>query len=89
MAAKRNRVVPVVPHIVRRRKIPGKDLRRSLGIPNEATVFGRYGGRDTFDIGYVKTQIKKIVNSTEDVYFLFANTNKFVDHPRVLYVDIY
>ena len=87
MAAKRNRVVPVVPHIVRRRKIPGKDLRRSLGIPNEATVFGRYGGRDTFDIGYVKTQIKKIVNSTEDVYFLFANTNKFVDHPRVLYVD--
>tara|TARA_B100001113_G_C21104074_1_gene620045 strand:- start:108 stop:2063 length:1956 start_codon:yes stop_codon:yes gene_type:complete len=87
VAAKRNRVVPVVPHIVRRRKIPGKDLRRSLGIPNEATVFGRYGGRDTFDIGYVKTQIKNIVNSTEDVYFLFANTNKFVDHPRVLYVD--
>jgi len=91
VAAKKNRVVPVVPHVVRNRKIAGDSLRSSLGIPREATVFGRYGGRDTFDIGYVKTQIKKVLNSDSDssrnIYFLFANTNKFVDHPRVLYVD--
>ena len=66
VAAKKNRVVPVVPHVVRNRKILGDNLRSSLGIPREATVFGRYGGRDTFDIGYVKTQIKKVLNSESD-----------------------
>lgn len=34
--------VPVVPHIVRRRNADGHDLRAELGIPLDATVFGRH-----------------------------------------------
>jgi hypothetical protein len=36
--------VPVVPHIVRQQEPHGPDLRLELGIPEAATVFGRYGG---------------------------------------------
>jgi hypothetical protein len=46
--------VPVVPHIVRPAALHGPDLRAELGIPPDATVFGRHGGYETFDIPFVR-----------------------------------
>ena len=46
---------PVVPHIIRPAKIDGPDLRSELGIPSNATVFGRYGGWETFDIPFAQS----------------------------------
>lgn len=53
-----------------------KDLRQVLGIPNDAFVFGRHGGYDTFDIQFVHDAIRSVDDA--DVYFVFLNTRQFM-----------
>jgi hypothetical protein len=74
-----------VPHIMRR-FAPSEDFRVRLGIPRSATVIGRHGGYDTFDIPFVHDAIKAILSQREDMYFLFVATDRFCDHDRVKYV---
>jgi hypothetical protein len=65
----------------------GGDLRDELGIPRDAVVFGRYGGSDTFDIGFVHEAVKKVVRKRPDAWFLFMNTQPFCEpHPRVVHL---
>lgn len=64
-----------------------KDLREELNIPKDAYVFGRHGGYETFDIPFVKEFIGKFVKKRNDTFFLFMNTEKFIDHPRVIFLD--
>jgi hypothetical protein len=64
-----------------------KDMREELGIPADAIVFGRHGGYETFDIPFVKHCVGDVVSKRNDVWFLFMNTEKFVDHPRVLFLE--
>ena len=47
---------PVVPHMVHLPEVDG-DLREELGIPATATVFGRHGGHDTFNLQFVHKTI--------------------------------
>ena len=78
--------VPYVPHIVGIAQTDG-DLRTALGIPQNATVFGCYGGNISFDIRFVKTKvIPKVLNARDDVYFIFMNIAKFTDDPRVIFL---
>lgn len=63
-----------------------EDLRTELNIPKDAIVFGRHGGKETFDIQFVYSAIKKILDLRNDVYFLFLNTNEFYHHPRIIYL---
>mmetsp|Transcript_68345 Transcript_68345/g.137449 ORF Transcript_68345/g.137449 Transcript_68345/m.137449 type:complete len:722 (-) Transcript_68345:220-2385(-) len=67
---------PVVPYMV---DVSGfsSNLRDELGIPEAATVFGRYGGDDTFDIRFVQVAVDAISQQRPDVYFLFMNTSPF------------
>lgn len=78
-------LVPFVPHIVSMPP-PDKDIREALGIPKTAVVFGRYGGYTTFDLSFVKEHIRNILAKYSDIYFVFANTEPFVDHPNVKYI---
>lgn len=64
-----------------------KDMREELGIPTDAYVFGRHGGYETFDIPFVKDFIKGFIDKRTDVYFLFMNTEKFIEHPRVIFLE--
>lgn len=77
---------PVVPHMV---DIPthSENLRVQLGIPDNVIVFGRYGGKETFDISFVHDAIRNIVQSRKDVYFLFMNTYVFFNHPQIIYLE--
>ena len=87
MLNKKNQThLPVIPYIV---KLPdnSENLRNELKIPMNATVFGRYGGFDEFNIGIVHEAIREYVNINEDAYFLFMNTRRFYEHPRILYLD--
>ncbi len=68
--------IPVVPHMVYLPDYTGS-LREKLGIPINATVFGRYGGFELFDLDFVHQTIKRIVNDSDNVYFLFMNTKPF------------
>lgn len=74
---------PYVPYIV---NLPEEDgnLRSELGIPEDAIVFGRTGGPETFDLTFVHEAIKEVVNERDDVYFIFLYTYEFMEkHPRV------
>ena len=67
---------PVVPHMVNLPEV-SSNMREELNIPQEAIVFGRYGGICQFNIDYVHKAIDEITDKYPNVYFLFVNTNKF------------
>ncbi len=75
-----------VPYIV---DVPNieTNMREALNIPKEAIVFGRHGGIETFDIDWVKNEIKRILSERNDIYFLFMNTEKFFTHPNIVYLE--
>jgi hypothetical protein len=81
-----NTNIPVIPHIV---DLPSSDenLRKDLQIPDTAVVFGRYGGTDEFNIGMAHEAIKQHVHADSNAYFLFMNTNRFYNHPRIIHLD--
>lgn len=80
-----NTSYPVTPHMV---TLPDceENLRSSLQIPENAIVFGRYGGKESFDINFVYNAIKDILNKRSDVYFLFMNTYVFYEHKNIIYL---
>jgi hypothetical protein len=78
--------IPYVPYMLDLPNIEG-NLRQELGIPENAIVFGRHGGAETFDILFVKNVVKEIIKTRNDIYFLFMYTNKFVDSSKVIHLD--
>lgn len=69
---------PIVPHMI---DLPehNLNLRTTLNIPENAIVFGRYGGYETFNIDYVHEVIRDIAIKDKNKYFLFSNTRPFTD----------
>lgn len=49
-------------------------LRAKLGIPREAKVFGRHGGRDTFNIPFVRNVVCQHAHRHPEDHFVFLNT---------------
>lgn len=79
-------LLPWVPHIVSIGK-SDDDMRSELGIPEEALVFGCYGGRDSFDIDFVKNiVIPYVLETLPSVWFVFMNIEPFIDDSRVLFL---
>jgi hypothetical protein len=77
---------PVVPYMVNLPEVEGS-MRSELGIPEEATVFGRHGGYDQFDIGYVHPIVYEVAKSNPSIYFLFVNTRPFCDPlPNIIHL---
>lgn len=78
--------VPVVPHMI---NIPKhfENMRSELNIPNNAIVIGRYGGLYEFNISDAHYAIAEILEKRKDIYFIFANTCVFYNHPRIVYLD--
>jgi hypothetical protein len=74
-----------VPHIIKNFP-PTKNLRSEWGIPQDALVYGRHGGADTFDLPYVHQAIHQFLHERKDVYFVFLSTNKFIEHERVIFL---
>ncbi len=71
-----NNKIPVVPHMV---SLPKHNLnmRKKLNIPEQAIVFGGYGGSCRFNIKFVHNVVYKIASVNKNIYFLFANFSKF------------
>ena len=78
--------IPFVPHLIKSVVELNSTMRESLNIPIDALVLGRHGGRDSFDLDFVKQTIVKIVNNIDHVYFLFMNTDHFYSHPHIIYL---
>jgi len=86
---KYNSIHPYVYHIIEK-EAPDvtDDFRKELGIPRDALVIGRHGGRDTFNLEFVKDAIRQHLNENvrQDIYFVFLNTQEFVHHEHVKYL---
>lgn len=82
--------IPYVPHIVNYPKLSNNNnLRKFLSIPKEATVFASYGGKNSFDIEFVrKIVIPNVLRMEKNIYFLFMNYEKFIDHPRAIFLPL-
>jgi hypothetical protein len=78
-----------VPHMIGLPPATDKsdNLRRSLNIPDNAIVFGRHGGQDTFDLQFARDIIAKIVNENNNIYFVLVNTPVFYIHPRIIFIE--
>lgn len=77
--------VPVVPHLVVKGNTT-ETLRKQLGIPEDAIVFGRHGGSNTFDISFVHEAVVEIAKEDPTKFFLFMNTDRFCDLPNVIFL---
>jgi len=63
-----------------------RDLREEWGFSSEATVLGRHGGYDQFDLAFVKGAIAAALERREDLCFAFLNTQPFMEHERVRFL---
>jgi glycosyltransferase involved in cell wall biosynthesis len=79
-----NPETPWVPHMVDLPE-PSKDMRPELGISPDQFVFGRIGAKETFNLGFVYHNIYRLLEMRDDVVFLFVGTNRWIDHPRVIF----
>ena len=67
-----------VPHMIGLKPSTTKEnLRSKLNIPENAVVFGRYGGFNQFDISYVHHAIIDHVNKNSNTYFMKIFTQYF------------
>lgn len=74
--------VPFVPHIIQCAD-DSLNLRAQLGVPANGIVFGRYGGRETFDIPWAWDVIAQSLRQNNNIFFAFANTEVKLRHERV------
>ena len=66
----------------------GPDLRASLGIPADATVFCRHGGMPTFNVPFVRTAVARFAERRPDVYFVLLNTPRLDSKTRANVVHL-
>ena len=67
-----------VPYIVDSKSIDYKgNLRKQFNIPDEHIVISSYGGKNVFDIPFVKEAIKEVLDLRNDIVFMFLN-NEFI-----------
>lgn len=67
-----------VPHIVDIQKYShDQDLREQLNISSDTLVLGYHGGKDSFNIPWVKDAVLQVANSRTDIHFVFMNVNPF------------
>jgi hypothetical protein len=81
-----NYYFPVVPHMI---NLPehNDNMREELNIPKNAIVFGGYGGKDSFSINFVKNVVYDIAKNNPNIYFLFANFNRFCPElPNIIHL---
>ncbi len=78
--------IPILPHMI---NLPDTDenMRLELGIPEDAVVFGRYGGPGEFDDLDVQKILYKFLQDHPNIYAIFANTNRFCnDLPNLIHL---
>jgi len=88
LSKKSNTEVSVFNHMVH---LPDTEdnLRLLLHIPEEAIVFGGYGGKENFNIGYAQQVVEYVASLSLErpIYFLFANFTKFCpENPRIIHL---
>ena len=76
---------PFVPYLVRVEDTQ-ENLRAELGVPEDALVFGRHGGFDSFNVPCAVDAVKEVAEKRPDIYFIFLNTKEFCHAPNVIFL---
>ena len=82
-----NNTIDVIPHMV---NLPNNlnNMREELNIPKDALVISGYGGKDSFNIKYVQETVYDIAKNNPNIYFLFANFDKFTPEIKnIIYLE--
>lgn len=83
-----NGALPYVPYLVDILRYDHTDsYREYLNIPKDATVFGYYGGSDSFNIDFAKKAVIDVAKLNKDIYFVFMNVDAFCDEPNILFLQ--
>jgi len=80
-----NGAIPFVPHIINLPEVES-NFRKFLNIPNDAIVFGCYGGYDSFDIDFVHKTLIDLCFKTKKIWFVFMNIKPFAVHERLIFM---
>jgi glycosyltransferase involved in cell wall biosynthesis len=81
-----NMKITYVPHCVYAYKGDSEYFKKKYKLPNNLRIIGRIGGFNQFDDISAISAVIELLNST-DYFFCFVNTKKFVDHPKIRYID--
>ena len=80
---------PVVPHMIHLFSSSGRNMRNELNIPENAVVFGGYGGQDNFSIPFARVAVYNIALHNPHIFFLFANFDRFCDPlPNIIHLPM-
>jgi hypothetical protein len=79
--------VSFLEHFLRTQVPESANLLSRLEIPPYARVIGRIGGRREFSDPAARAAVGLMLQSFPTVYFIFVNTDPFIDHPRVRYLN--
>jgi len=64
-------------------------MRKELNIPDNACVFGQYGGYDSFDIEYAQISVYEVARQHPNIYFIFVNARPFCEPlPNLIHYEI-
>jgi glycosyltransferase involved in cell wall biosynthesis len=74
-----------VPHIVEMPKV-NENLRKVLGISEEAFVFGAMAGGNEFNLEFVKLGIEKFLQKFTNSYFVGVNIEPFMSSERAIFL---
>jgi len=77
---------PIVPHMIDVAE-SSENLRAALGIHQNNLVFGRYGGRESFDITFAKEAVYQVALENSNITFLFINTFPFCKLGNVIFLQ--
>jgi hypothetical protein len=77
-----------VPHIVTANSsgVSRERFRNLFDIPHNATVIGRTGGLDTWNMSYTDECITRALRHRGDLWFVLQNTPIRIRHQRVIYL---
>ncbi len=67
---------------------PQPGMRQQLGIPDEAFLILRFGGFDTFDIGWARDTVVRLLDENSHWYFVGLNTEPFTEHRRAKFLPL-
>ena len=83
LAEKYNKTL-FVPHIV---PFPSFVDFETLKFPTNSTIVGRHGDYSLWNLEWSKTVICKVLNKRNDLFFIFLDTPKFINHERVIFMN--
>jgi hypothetical protein len=81
-----NGKIPFVPHLIH---LPEqtKDFREHLKIGKDKIVIGAMGGYYSFDLSFVKYQVKKLAHTNDNFVFLFLGIEPFMESKNAIFLN--